>query len=179
MDQKINEELRQYKLFKIQETESKLRRFRKTYSEIKQHIFIKFSKNITSNILQIPIILLFIICLTTGILLLFPNSIIDIMKSNEMSLTQADQEEFLITSRFLAYFLLGLSSLFAFISYLLKLNNRKRNNIFNLSKLLEEVMTYMENSSNDEKRKYEYFVDSIAEKERMNKNTVHNNGYHK
>ena len=29
MDHKINEELRQYKLFKIQETESKLRRFNK------------------------------------------------------------------------------------------------------------------------------------------------------
>ncbi|WP_282018101.1 hypothetical protein [Salegentibacter mishustinae] len=174
MDQKINEELRQYKLFKIQETEAKLRRFRKTYLEIKEHIFIKFSKNITSNILQIPIILLFIICLAIGISLLFPNVIIDFMNSNGMNLSKSDKEEFLIISEFTAYFLLGLSSLFGFISYLLKLNNRKRNNIYNLSKLLEEVMSYMENSSNDEKRKYEYFVDSIAEKEKMYKNTVYN-----
>ena len=67
-------------------------------------------------------------------------------------------------SKYLAF---GLSILFGFIGYLLKLNNRKRSNIYSLSKLLEEVMDYMETSSTDEKRKYEYFVDSLAEKEKI------------
>ncbi|MCX2837563.1 hypothetical protein OQ279_05300 [Salinimicrobium sp. MT39] len=176
MDQQINEELRQYKLFKIQETEAKLRRFWQTYLEVKEGIFIKFSKNVTSNILQIPIILLFLICLVIGILLLFPDIIIDLVTSNEIDLSRSDKEEFLLISEFTAYLLLGLSGLFGFISYLLKLNNRKRNNIYNLSKLLEEVMLYMEDSSNDEKRKYEYFVDSIAEKEKIKRSSVHNMG---
>lgn len=49
MEEKINEELRQYKLFKIQETESKLRRFKTVYENIKEHFVIKFSKNVSSK----------------------------------------------------------------------------------------------------------------------------------
>ncbi len=37
MYQKIDEELRQYKLFKIQETENKLKKYNKVYNEIKQN----------------------------------------------------------------------------------------------------------------------------------------------
>ncbi len=69
----------------------------------------------------------------------------------------------------------GLAILFGSIGYLLKVNNKKRNSIYSLSELLEEVMDYMEKSSSEEKRKYEYFVDSLAEKQNMKRQFQNHN----
>lgn len=172
MEEKINEELRQYKLFKIQETESKLRKFKTVYEDIKEHFVIKFSKNASSNIFRIVLIIISTLFLILGLISFFPNQIIQFLESEGEVFSTTEKEDFILNFDVFKYTFLGLSIFFGFISYLLKLNNQKRNTIHSLSKLLEEVMDFMENSSNDEKRKYEHFVDSLAERERINNNAT-------
>jgi len=169
MEEKINEELRQYKLFKIQETESKLRRFREVYKEIKVRSVIKLSKNVTSNVVRIITTILCFLLIIIGFICFSPDLVIQLIESEGEILTNSEKFDLIDSLSFDKYFILGLSILFGFISFLLKLNNKKRNSIYSLSILLEEVMGYMENSSYDEKRKYEYFVDDLAEKERIKK----------
>ncbi|MGB7786226.1 MAG: hypothetical protein WBL27_09010 [Salinimicrobium sp.] len=167
MEEKINEELRQYKLFKIQETESKLRRYHVVYDEIKESFVVKFSKNASSNILRILLITFSILFLILGLTCSFPDQVIEFLRSEGEVFSTSEKEDLISKLDFFKYMFFGFGILFGFISYLLKLNNRKRNTIHSLSTLLEEVMNYMENSSNEEKRKYEYFVDSLAEKEKI------------
>lgn len=169
---KIDEELRQYKLFKIQEAESKLRRFKKIYEEIKEHIFIKFSKNISSNILKITSYGLGFLFFIIGLICFFPNEVLTFLESNGEVVSLDEQENFILFTSFSRYLFLGLAVLVIFIGYLLKLNNKKRSNIYNLSKLLEEVIDYMDSSVMEDKKKYEYFIDSITERERKTSNNT-------
>ena len=166
MEKIINEELRQFKLFKIQETESKLRRFQNTYSEIKEHLMVKISKNVTSNLFRVIFILLGVIALIITLICFFPEYLIEIFKSNGEYITMQQEREMIEECEIDKYIFLLFTFLLFFSSYLLKLNIKKRSSIYSLSKLLEEVMDYMENSAFEDKRKYEYFVDSIAEKEK-------------
>lgn len=171
MEQQANEELKNYKLFRIQETEAKLKRFRRAYLETREHEIVKLSKNITSDIIRIPLLLLALACLIFGVFLFLLDLFIDIMPLSLTLFFDLDEKVFLVLLKVTSYFLIILSMLFGFICYLLNSINKKRNSLYNLSKLFEEVMSYMEKSSFDEKRKYEYFVDSMGEKERMKKDT--------
>jgi len=172
MEKRINEELRQYKLFKIQETESKLRRFQQTHSEIKESYTIKVSKNVTSNILRIVLALLAVIILILSIICFFSGNLIDFLESKGEFISIQEKENAIYELNIYKYFFISLTIILVFTGYLLRLNNRKRNSVYSLSILLEEVMEYMENSSNDDKRKYEYFVDSLAEQEKIKKNAI-------
>lgn len=167
MHTKIDEELRQYKLYKIQETESKLRRFKKVYKKIKEHVFIKLSKNISSNIIKFSVYIIGISFLLIGLVSFFPYEILTFLESNGNLFSSEEKEAFTNLINISKYFFLSLSILFSFVGYLLKLNNQKRSYIYDLSILLEEVMDYMENSVTEDKKKYEYFVDSIAEKDKI------------
>lgn len=175
MDSKINEELRQYKLFKIEETESKLKRFRKIYTEIKQHFIVTFSKNASSNIFRLVLGIISFVLIILGVLCFFPEQFINLIESEGEQLTHFEKNEITDNFYILNYFFIGFGILLWFVSLLLKKNNKKRNTIHSLSKLLEEIMAYMESASEEEKRKYEYFVDSIAEKKQLKNNTTNTN----
>lgn len=83
----------------------------------------------------------------------------------ETEMSRADRRDLIELMTYLSYILLALSALLLLVSYLLRVTNKKRTKIYELSQLLDEVMVYMERSSKDDKRKYEYFVDSLAEKQ--------------
>lgn len=119
------------------------------------------------NAFRIILIIISILFLIIGLICFFPEQVIRFLESEGEVFSISEKEDFILVFKALKYVFLGLYLLFGFISYLLKLNNKKRNTIHSLSRLLEEVMDYMENSSKEEKRKYEYFVDSLAEKERI------------
>ncbi len=172
MEKRINEELRQYKLFRIQEVESKLRRFKITYVEIKEHVAVRLSKNITSNIVRVILSLLAILFLSIGIMCFFPEKLIVLLKPGGLYLSVTEQKETILMSDFCKYLFISISFLLFFTSYLLRANIQKRNNVYSLSVLLKEVMDYMESSANGDKRKYEYFVDSLAEQEKIKRNAV-------
>lgn len=172
MEKRINEELRQYKLFKIQETESKLRKFQQTHSEIKESNTVKVSKNVTSNLLRVILALLAIVILILSVICFFPENLIEFLESDGTYFSFQEKKEIIYELNIYKYFFISISALLLFTGYILRLNNRKRNNVYSLSILLEEVMEYMENSSNDDKRKYEYFVDSLAEQEKIKNNAI-------
>lgn len=166
MENRVDEEIRQYKLFKIQEAEVKLKKYKKKYEAIKEHVVIKFSKNLTSNILKIVIILLSVFFFSFSVLCFFPNAFISIIEINAKSFTSLEKSEFIEVANIFKYVFIVISLFLYLISYLLKVNNRKRNSIYSLAILLEEVMDFVENTRDDDKRKYEQFVELIAERNR-------------
>lgn len=165
MPSKIDEELRQYKLFKIQETNVRLRQFQQAYSKIKENIAIKFSKNVTFNLLKIAFLLLCICSLVITVFCFLPGEFILLIEEYEGPLSSSEKKGIVIIFRYLRFLFLAIAAIFYLLSYLLKLNNRKRNTIYSLSQLLEEMITYLEKSSDEEKRKYEQYVDFLAKKE--------------
>lgn len=169
---KIEEEIRQYKLFKIQTVEAKIREYENTFNKIKENIVVKFTKNASSNLIRILILLITIVLLLFGIFFLFPEQIIKIMEENGEFFSEQEKNDTMLILPYLGYILISISVIFGIISSLLKKNIRKRNTIYNLSKLIKEVIDYMDENVKDDKKKYEYFVDSVAEIEskRMNNN---------
>ena len=172
----IEEEIRQFKLHKIQIVESKIREYENTFIAIKENVVIKFSKNISSNILRVIFTLITITLLLFGIGLLFPEQLIKLLEENGDMFNDSEKRELIIGLPFLGYFIISISILFGFVSSLLKKNINKRNTIYKLSKLLNEVINYMDENLKEDKKKYEYYVDSIAEiedkkKESNNKTT--------
>lgn len=166
MENRVDEEIRQYKLFKIQEAEVKLKRYKKKYEDIKEHVVIKFSKNLTSNILKIVIILLSVFFFSLSVLCFFPNAFMGLSEIIVDSITSFEKYKFMKYANIFKYVFIVISLFLYFISYLLKVNNRKRNSIYSLAILLEEVMDFVENTRDDDKRKYEQFVELIAERNR-------------
>lgn len=171
---KIEEEVRQYKLYKIQTVNAKIREYENTFNTIKENIVIKFTKNASLNILRIILLLATIALFLIGILFLFPEQIIKIMEQNGEYFSVQEKSDFILTTPYLGYILISISILFSFISLLLKKNIRKRNTIYNLSKLIKEVIDYMDANVKEDKKKYEYFVDSAAdiENRKNNNNTT-------
>jgi hypothetical protein len=152
----IENELRQYKLHKIKESESKLNRFEKKYNEINEHVALKMSKNITSNIFRVFLIISSILCFFITVFLLIESSTVE----DEIFDFRTSQNKLIIIS---SIFLITASIIAITISFLLKLNIRKRNNIFSLAKLLDEIILHLEKSTNEDKKNYEHFMDLIAE----------------
>lgn len=97
--------------------------------------------------------------------LILPEHAINFIEGIGKVLSQIQNEKLTEILPYFGFFILGLALLFVFISYLLKKNNQKRSVIYKLSNLLDEVIEYMDNNVKEEKKRYEYFVDSIAEME--------------
>lgn len=162
-NKKIEEEIRQFKLYKIQIVEAKLREYEVTYNLIKENIVIKFTKNASSNVLIIIFLLVAIALLLVGFLFLFPEQIIKIVEENGKYFSAQDRRDFILTIPYFGGVLISISILVGFLALLLKKNIQKRNTIYDLSKLITEVIGYMNHNVKEDKKKYEYFVDSIAE----------------
>ncbi len=160
--QKTEELLRQKKLYKIQVVEAKIREYRKVFSDIKEHGIIKFSKNTTLHILKLSVDVFIGLLILTGVFCLFPLEISVFINPNT-ALSLENDPELISALSYMGYALFILSIPFMIISYLLKKNIQKRNTIYRLSKLVNEVIDYMEEDTKSEKQKYEYFIDTMAE----------------
>ena len=168
---KIEEEIRQHKLYKIQIVEAKIREYENTFIEIKENVVLKFTKNASSNILRIIFFLLTVSLFLIGIVFLFPEQLISFFENNGEYYSLEDKKNLVLILPYMGYVLISLSILLRFISSLLKKNIKKRNTIYKMSKLISEVIDYMDNNVKEDKMKYEYFVDSAAEIE-IRKNNI-------
>ena len=171
----IEEEIRQYKLYKIQIIESKIREYEDIFNTIKENVALKFTKNASSNIFRFLLIPITVILFLAGIYLLFPELVISLMERYGIEFSGVEKREYILKLPFIGYISLLMSIFLGITASLLKKNIRKRNTIYNLSKLLKDVIDYMNEDVNENKKKYEYFVDSMAEienkKNAENKNT--------
>lgn len=169
---KVEEEIRQYKLYKIQIVEAKIREYENSFNAIKENVVIKFTKNASSNLLRIIFLLVTISLFLIGVIFFFPEQIINLLEENGEYFSKQDKIDFTLIVPCLGYVLISISILFGFISSLLKKNIKKRNTINDLAKLINDVIDYMGDNVKEDKKKYEYFVDSVAEIEnRKNQNT--------
>lgn len=169
MQQQINEELRQYKLARIQEGEIRNERFQAAYDQIRESVIIKVSKNASSNIFRIASGLISFFTFLIGISFIFPQSLNEFFNLS----VWPEYEGMLNEAKGVAYFFFIVSSVFFLIGYLLKVNNRERTQLYSVSILLEEVMEYLKTSTEEEKRKYEFFLDHFAELENNQLNNPH------
>ncbi len=136
---------------------------KKIYSLIKENIVIKFTKNTFSNILRVVLNIVSFVLIIVSFALIFPDVAISIIEKNGEVLSYSTRSTLIEIFPYIGYFILGLVVLFISISVLLKKNNRKRTIIYELTKLIDEVILYMKRNVEEEKKKYEYFVDSVAE----------------
>ena len=90
---KIEEEIRQYKLYKIQTTEHKIREYEDIYSLIKENIFVKFTKNSFSNIFRLLFTIISIGLILLSFTLIFPEIAISFIERNGEVLTQTDRND--------------------------------------------------------------------------------------
>lgn len=165
MEERINEEIRQYKLYKIQITESKVQEYKKVYDLIRENIIIKIAKNSTSFIIRVGITILVILLFVGAVGSFFPKQFLYFLGNN--SEIQIYHENFSLDSSlpYIGALFLGLSILMMELSKLIKVNNAKRNTVYEMSKLLDDIILYMENTSVEEKQKYEAFMDTMSEHE--------------
>ncbi|GGZ60850.1 hypothetical protein [Mesonia mobilis] len=162
----IEEEVEQFKIAKIAETELKLEQFQNAYQEINENIAIKISKNATFNLFRVVFILLSLFLFALGVYCFFPGEFILLMEENGESFNSEEKNIIVLVFKALRYVFFSTAVVLYFVSYLLKLNNRKRNTIYSLSHLLEEMISFLDKSSKDEKIKYEQYLDYLAENRR-------------
>jgi len=101
-----------------------------------------------------------------GVFFLFPEQVIKVMERKGKFLSEQDKNGIMLILPYLGYVLISISVIFGIISLLLKKNIRKRNTIYNLSRLIKEGIDYMNENVEEDKKKYAYFVDSIADIEK-------------
>lgn len=165
MENKIDEELRQYKLYKIQFTESKILEYKEVYDSIKENIIIKVAKNSTTFISRLIIMPLLVVTFLLALVLFFPEQLLGFFDLQEF---QSEDKVALVQGLpFIGLIFLGISIVLLIISRLLNANNKKRNTIYKMSELLDDIIPFMENTTLEEKRKYEAFVDHLSEQKLM------------
>lgn len=162
-ENRIEEEIRQFKLYKIQHVEAKIREYNDTYNVIKENIVIRFTKNASSSILRLVLVLITLSLVLLGMMFLFPEVIIEILRGNGETFSDQDRMDLMVIGPYIGWFFMLIAFLFGIVAWLLKKNIKKRNTIYKLANLVEEVIEYMDENVKEDKKKYEYFVDSIAE----------------
>ena len=160
----VEEKIKKYKLLKIETTESKIKQYEDTLSYINDSDVIKFTKNASLNVLRIVFRLITIVCILVGFYFFFPDLVI--------SWTLDGRNEAQEIIPYIGFMFIVLAIFFIFISSLLKKNIHKRKTIYELSKLIEEVIGYMGENLEEDKIKYQYFVESMADVE-IQKNKEH------
>ncbi|MCL3779252.1 hypothetical protein EMN47_02520 [Prolixibacteraceae bacterium JC049] len=160
---RIEEEIRQKKLYKIQVAEAQVRKYENLFHTISEKKLIKLSKNVSSNILRTIILITSILLFILSIFLFFSEFTITLLEKygNEFSLIE--ESNFIQFAPKGAILIFIISILLYLISFLLKKNTTKRNSLFELSNLITEVIDYMSKNIKEDKIRYEHFVDSSAE----------------
>lgn len=172
----IEEEIRQYKLYKIQTTEQKIKEYEAEYNRIKQHLVIWYTKTISSSVLIWLFNLIGIVLFLIGVSFLFPEQLLTFTEVNEEQISETERNELMLTFPYMGYFIISLSVIFWMISFFIRRNSDKRKTIYKLEMLLTEIIGDMQRNNTEEKKKYEYFVDSVAEIE-MKKNLKNNHSH--
>lgn len=152
----INEEIRQLKHYKIQVTEGKIRKYKKVYEDIQKDAILPFSKNTSSYLARIILGML-----SAGFFLLmlmsyFPYEIIQRLELDFSQFQKISQDDFVQFLSVFKYVFLFMALHFYALGRLIKKSAQKRNSIYQLSKLVDEVMDDMDLLLSSEKRRYEY-----------------------
>lgn len=169
---RINEEIRQHRLYRIQITEAKIKKFSKAHEEIKEHLVIKFTKNATLNLIRLFLWVLFSLFAALSILFFFPDKLIEFIGETDIFLGSGGKEAYYFIAQILAYGFMFFAFVAFYVNVLMKKNIRNRNKLYRMNELLVEMIKYMKEVSTDEKRKYEFYVDNLQEIENRNRQYV-------
>lgn len=155
----VIEEIRQEKIKSIENLALKRKQFEDSYKSIYQAKYIKLSKNISFNFVRFFLLAGVVLLIILSVCCFNSEWMISNMEATGETFTSQEREESLLMFQFLGFFFLIAALFFLFISYLAKANNKKRTLIYEQSKLLEDILEYLDNDIADQKKRYEVFVD--------------------
>ncbi len=158
---RTDREIRHDKLKKIEETEQRLLEYKFVQSEIEENTTSRFFKNSTVFVLRTIIWVLFAICLMNAFFGFFPEVYIDFMESGGDLLSNLEKQEARNNVMLKGVFALIIALILLLANVLLKRNKQKSQTVAELSKLVADVVNYMESSLKEEKKRYEHFVDEM------------------
>lgn len=159
---KIEEDIRQHKLYNIQVVEQQIREYQKAFDSIKEKDVVKLTKNATSVVMRVLLTILTVVFVLAGLFFLFPDLIIHFLEESGEFLTVQEKNNIVQTTSIIGMLLIVSGSSMGFLSIMLKKYKRKRNTLYDLSKLMKSVIGYMNENVKEEKKQYESFVDGIA-----------------
>ena len=126
-------------------------KYKNSYKEIKEGTVSRFAKNTTLGAFKVTTYF--------AVVLAFVISILFFVEYNENSLDESKIAGII-------FIFIGLI-LFAFAK-IIKSNIKKRNQISKLSKLLEDMVVFVENSNSEERKRFEYLLDEEIGKNKLN-----------
>lgn len=163
---KIEEDIRQHKLYTIQVVEQQIREYQKAFDSIKEKDVVKLTKNATSVVLRVLLTVLTVVFVLAGLLFLFPELVTHFMEEPGEVLTIQEKNGIVQTTAIIGIVLIVSGSSMGFLSIMLKKYIRKRKRLHDLSKLMKSVIGYMNENVKEEKKQYESFVNGIAQMNR-------------
>lgn len=158
---RITEEIRNYKLYKIQITDQKIREFENTFKKIEEKSIFKSIKDFSLNSFKIILLLLSILTVSFSIIFFFPELIISIIeKSTKSSLSQDNKTILLLNHNIFSYIFFSTSIILFILTYTVNKNIKNRNYTFKLHQLTNDIINHLKDISKDEKTKYEAYVEN-------------------
>lgn len=159
---KIKEEIRNYKLYKIQITDQKIREFENTFKKIEEKSIFRSIKDFSLNSFRIILLLLSILTVSFSLIFFFPELIVTIIeKSTKSSLTQDSKTILLLNHNVFSYIFFSTSMVLFILTYTVNKNIKNRNYTFKLHQLTSDIINHLKDISKDEKTKYEAYVENI------------------
>lgn len=159
---KIKEEIRNYKLYKIQITDQKIREFENTFKKIEEKSIFRSIKDFSLNSFRIILLLLSILTVSFSLIFFFPELIVTIIeKSTKSSLTQDSKTILLLNHNVFSYIFFSTSMVLFILTYTVNKNIKNRNYTFKLHQLTSDIISHLKDISKDEKTKYEAYVENI------------------
>jgi len=164
----IEEDIRHYKLYKIQVIDHKIQEFLNVYEDIRETFISKFIKNTISYIFYFVFKIISILFFLVGIIFFFPNKLIEFLQQNGETFSKQEIIDFTESAIIFVFLFIGLSILTHLLAKFINLNVKKKNIIYKLSNLVEDTILYMNEKSKEDRIRYEEYVENI------NKETPHN-----
>jgi len=151
----IDGALKNFKQFEINEEKAKIAEYKLAYEIIHENYPITVVKNVASKTTRILLILVTVLFFALTIFAFVPNGIQNFFKD-------IDAEQLPNLLSVLLGFSFLLITIFAYcLRISMKKNHQRRNVIYELSCLLEEVVEHAEYSVDDKTRRYEMYVENL------------------
>ncbi len=151
----IDGALKNFKQFEISEEKTKIEEYKLAYEVIHENYPITVVKNVASSVTRIFLILIAISFFALTVFAFVPNGI-------QSTFKDMDPEQLPNLLSVLLGFSFLLVTIFAyFLRISMKKNHERRNVIYELSGLLEEVIEHAEYSLEDKTRRYETYVENL------------------
>lgn len=156
----IDGALKKFKQFEISEEQAKIQEYKLAYEIIHENYPLTLAKNFASKVSRLLLFLISIAFFTLTVYAFIPKG----FQNHFSDLTNA--ELLSVLSAFLGFSFLLIAICAYFLRISMKKNQERRNVIYELSGLLEDVIEHTEQSLEEKTRRYEMYVENLHRNQR-------------